>query len=173
MSSDFQVTGTNNAALFTLKVHRGDWRGAAWHELEEGVRAAGRKHPYKEPGSGRTYALKNRLGFLSGDSKVNPATLSTNTAADSEVPLGPLFPRNAELDGDFIYHVTPVFMNALDERSVGEPQQISIELRRETYPGVLNVAFTRGFVSSQGPSTNTSRRPTASTRWCRSGLTPG
>ena len=24
MSSDFQVTGTNNAALFTLKVHRGD-----------------------------------------------------------------------------------------------------------------------------------------------------
>jgi phosphatidylserine/phosphatidylglycerophosphate/cardiolipin synthase-like enzyme len=28
-------------------------------------------------------------------------------------------------------------------------QQVSIELRRETYPGKINVAFTRGFVSSQ------------------------
>src|SRR6185437_15286805 len=28
-------------------------------------------------------------------------------------------------------------------------QQASLELRRETYPGALNVAFTRGFVSSQ------------------------
>src|SRR5262249_16195044 len=31
----------------------------------------------------------------------------------------------------------------------GDPQEASIELRRETYPGKLNVCFTRGFVSSQ------------------------
>jgi hypothetical protein len=31
----------------------------------------------------------------------------------------------------------------------GEPQEAAIELRRETYPGQLNVSFTRGFVSSQ------------------------
>jgi phosphatidylserine/phosphatidylglycerophosphate/cardiolipin synthase-like enzyme len=59
------------------------------------------------------------------------------------------FPRNAELAGDFLYRVTPVFMNAADELSYGEPQTAAIELRRETYPGKLNVTFTRGFVSSQ------------------------
>ena len=59
------------------------------------------------------------------------------------------FPRNAELAGEFIYRVTPVFMNDDDELSYGEPQDAAIELRRETYPGKLNVTFTRGFVSSQ------------------------
>jgi hypothetical protein len=59
------------------------------------------------------------------------------------------FPRNAELLGLFTYRVTPVFMDSTDQLSYGEPQQASLELRRETYPGALNVAFTRGFVSSQ------------------------
>ena len=40
-------------------------------------------------------------------------------------------------------------MNRNDELSYGEPQIAEIELRRETYPGKLNVTFTRGFVSSQ------------------------
>jgi phosphatidylserine/phosphatidylglycerophosphate/cardiolipin synthase-like enzyme len=40
-------------------------------------------------------------------------------------------------------------MNEDDELSYGEAQEAPIELRRETYPGQLNVAFTRGFVSSQ------------------------
>ena len=59
------------------------------------------------------------------------------------------FPRNADLNGEFRYRVTPVFMNAQDELSYGEAQEAAIELRRETYPGQLNVTFTRGFVSSQ------------------------
>ena len=59
------------------------------------------------------------------------------------------FPRNAELAGDFVYKVTPVFMNDQDELSYGEPQEAKIGLNRETFPGKLNVAFTRGFVSSQ------------------------
>ncbi len=45
--------------------------------------------------------------------------------------------------------VTPVFMNHLDELSHGEFQEAAIELRRETFPGLLNVTFTRGFVASQ------------------------
>ena len=40
-------------------------------------------------------------------------------------------------------------MNERDELSYGEPQEAAIELRRETYPGRLNVTYTRGFVSSQ------------------------
>ena len=59
------------------------------------------------------------------------------------------FPRNAELPGEFVYRVSPVFMNERDELSYGEPQEAAIELRRETYPGRLNVTYTRGFVSSQ------------------------
>jgi PLD-like domain len=40
-------------------------------------------------------------------------------------------------------------MNDADVLSYGDSQEVAIELRRETYPGVLNIAFTRGFVSSQ------------------------
>ena len=59
------------------------------------------------------------------------------------------FPRNANLDGEFTYRVTPIFMDEEDRLSQGEPQEADIELRRETYPGQVNVTFTRGFVSSQ------------------------
>ncbi len=40
-------------------------------------------------------------------------------------------------------------MDENDILSYGEAQDAAIELARETYPGQLNVAFTRGFVSSQ------------------------
>ena len=79
---------------------------------------------------------------------MNPNALST-TQSPIQKFRWVHFPRNAELTGDFVYRVTPVFMNALDELSYGEPQEAAIELRRETYPGKLNVTFTRGFVSSQ------------------------
>ncbi len=59
------------------------------------------------------------------------------------------FPRDAELPGEFVYKVSPVFMNDIGELSYGEAQEAAIELRRETYPGKLNVTYTRGFVSSQ------------------------
>jgi hypothetical protein len=103
---------------------------------------------YKEPGGDRYFALKNRVAFPNVAGDVNPNRLSTR--------LSPIqkfrwvhFPRNAELSGEFIYRVTPVFMNSADELSYGESQEGAIELRRETYPEKLNVTFTRGFVSSQ------------------------
>ena len=92
--------------------------------------------------------LKNRLGFLGTEGDVNPNRLSTRLA-----PIQKFrwihFPRNAELPGEFVYRVMPVFMNDRDELSYGESQDVAIELRRETYPDTLNVTFTRGFVSSQ------------------------
>jgi hypothetical protein len=103
---------------------------------------------YKEPKGQKFFALKNRLGFPGVEGEVNPNKMSTM--------LSPIqkfrwvhFPRNAELAGEFVYRVSPVFMNDKDELSYGEPQEAAIELRRETYPGKLNVTFTRGFVSSQ------------------------
>ncbi len=151
MAADFQVRGTNDAALFSLKVHRGDGMALLamnWKQGEPPADFVGFAIEYREPGGERFFALKNRLGFLRPDGTVDPKTLST-----LESPIQKFrwvhFPRNAELEGDFVYRVTPVFMNELDERSLGEPQQVAIELRRDTYPGVLNVSYTRGFVSSQ------------------------
>jgi hypothetical protein len=40
-------------------------------------------------------------------------------------------------------------MDAQDKLTTGEPQEVAIQLARETYPGIANVTFTRGFVSSQ------------------------
>jgi len=151
MSDAFQVTGNNDEALFTLKVHRGDGMallGMSWKEGEPSDDFVGFAIEYKEPDGTKFFALKNRLCFPESDGSVNPNKLSTR--------LSPIqkfrwvhFPRNAELMGEFVYRVTPVFMNAQGELSYGESQDAAIELRRETFPGKLNVTFTRGFVASQ------------------------
>ena len=151
MSAEFQVSGTNTAALFSLKLHRGDGMTLVAMNWKTGIPPkdfVGFAIEYKEPGGDKFFSLKNRLAFSGANEKVNPNKLSTR--------LSPIqkfrwvhFPRNAELAGEFVYQVTPVFMNEADELSYGESQQAAIELRRETYPGVLNVTFTRGFVSSQ------------------------
>ena len=149
-ASDFQITGNNDKALFTLKLHRGDgmclvamnWKRKAakgLRRLRDRIQGAGRRRllPAEEP---------RRVPDQDGE--VNPLQLSTR--------LSPIqkfrwvhFPRNAELEGEFLYRVTPMFMDAEGRLSHGDPQEAAIELRRETYPGKLNVTFTRGFVSSQ------------------------
>src|SRR2546423_544452 len=151
MSKNFQATGNNSAALFTMKLHRGEGMTLVamnWKKGNPPADFVGFAIEYKEPKGDRFFALKNRLAFPGLDDSVNPNQLSTR--------LSPIqkfrwvhFPRNAELAGDFTYMVTPVYMNAKDELSYGQSQQAAIELRRETYPGKLNVTFTRGFVSSQ------------------------
>jgi hypothetical protein len=151
MSAKFQVSGQNKAALFTLKVHRGDGMALLamnWKKGQPPNDFVGFTIAYKEPKGDKFFALKNRLGFPGVEGEVNPNKMSTM--------LSPIqkfrwvhFPRNAELAGEFVYRVSPVFMNDKDELSYGEPQEAAIELRRETYPGKLNVTFTRGFVSSQ------------------------
>lgn len=151
MSAAFEVRGSNASALFTLRVHRGDGMcllAMNWRKGKPPADFVGFAIEYEEPGGHQFFSLKNRLGFPGADESVGPNALSTR--------LSPIqkfrwvhFPRNAELDGAFVYHVTPVFMNDKDELSYGEAQEAAIELRRETYPGKLNVCFTRGFVSSQ------------------------
>jgi len=151
MSGEFQVEGKSTLALFTLKLHRGDGMtliAMNWKNGRPPQDFVGFAIEYKEPGGHKFFPLKNRLSFSNVGGKVNPNILSTR--------LSPIqkfrwvhFPRNADLPGEFIYVVTPVFMNDKDELSYGDAQEAAIELRRETYPGQLNVAFTRGFVSSQ------------------------
>ena len=151
MAGEFQVSGKNSAALFTLKLHRGDGMallGMNWKKGKPPRISWVSRSSTRPPDGDRFFALKNRLTFPGADGAVDPNRLSTM--------LSPIqkfrwvhFPRNAELDGEFIYRVTPVFMDDDDKLSYGEPQEAAIELRRETYPGQLNVTFTRGFVSSQ------------------------
>ena len=151
MSTEFQVSGHNAAALFSLKLHRGDGMLLIAMNWKRGLPPkdfVGFAIEYKEPGGDKFFSLKNRLAFPGVDGALNPNAMSTR--------LSPIqkfrwvhFPRNAELAGEFVYKVTPVFMNSADELSYGEAQEAPIELRRETYPGKLNVTFTRGFVSSQ------------------------
>lgn len=151
MAGDHSIRGTNPDAPFELKVHRGDgmcllamnWRGG-----EPPNDFVGFGIEYMEPGGSRYFALKNRIAFPGVNGEVNPERLST-----LQSPIQKFrwvhFPRNANLDGDFTYRVTPLFMNSKRELSAGPGHEIRIQLRRETYPGKLNVAFTRGFVSSQ------------------------
>ncbi|HEY3458109.1 MAG TPA: phospholipase D-like domain-containing protein [Bryobacteraceae bacterium] len=151
MVSDFQATGSNKAALFTLKLHRGEGMvliAMNWKKGTPPKDFVGFAIEYKKPNGVKFFAVKNRLSFPGADGAVAGNILSSR--------LSPIqkfrwvhFPRNAELKGEFTYRVTPVFMNASDELSYGESQDAKIALQRETYPGLLNVAFTRGFVSSQ------------------------
>jgi hypothetical protein len=150
-SADFQVSGNNPDALFTLKLHRGDGMtllGMNWKSGKPPNDFVGFAIEHKPPDSDRFFALNNRIAFPGADGAVNKNRLSTL--------LSPIqkfrwvhFPRDANLNGDFIYRVTPMFMDGDGRLSQGDPQEAAIELRRETYPGQLNVTFTRGFVSSQ------------------------
>jgi phosphatidylserine/phosphatidylglycerophosphate/cardiolipin synthase-like enzyme len=150
-TSEFQVAGSNAHALFTLKLHRGDGMllvAMNWRDDLPPGDFVGFAIEYKEPNGIRFFAVKNRLSFLTSDGVVEPSKRSTLTSPIQKFRWVH-FPRNAELEGLFTYRVTPVFMSPLDELSYGEPQEAQIQLMRETFPDQLNVAFTRGYTSSQ------------------------
>jgi phosphatidylserine/phosphatidylglycerophosphate/cardiolipin synthase-like enzyme len=149
--SAFEVSGENENALFTLKAYRGEGMillAMNWKNEEPPLDFVGFAMEYREPNGDKFYPLTNRLAFADSDEKVNPNILSTR--------LSPIqkfrwvhFPWHADIKGDYIYRVLPVFMNPSGILSYGEYQEIAIQLFHQTYPGMLNVSFTRGFVSSQ------------------------
>lgn len=151
MSAEFIVSGKNAKAPFHLKIYRGDGMallGMNWKKGKPPKDFVGFAIELKAPNSTTFKPLSNRIAFPGADGEVNSKKLSSR--------LSPIqkfrwvnFPFNAELKGEFVYKVTPVFMNKDDTLRYGEPQEAGIELRRETFPGLLNVTYTRGFVSSQ------------------------
>lgn len=148
---DFQIVGQNPDAPFTLKVHRGDGMALLamnWKDTRPPRDFVGFALEYKEPGSDRFWAIKNRINFPNPDGSVNKERTSSRVSPIQKFRWVH-FPVNADLEGEFTYRVTPVFMAASGDLSHGEAQEVSIVLARETYPGKLNVTFTRGFVSSQ------------------------
>lgn len=80
MSTAFQITGTNSAALFTLKLHRGEGMillAMNWKVGTPSKDFVGFAIEYQEPGGNRFYSLNNRIGFPDSSGGVNPKQLST------------------------------------------------------------------------------------------------
>jgi phosphatidylserine/phosphatidylglycerophosphate/cardiolipin synthase-like enzyme len=147
----FEVSGGSEDALFTLKAYRGEGMALLamnWKGEELPIDFVGFAIEYMEPEGKKFYPVTNRLAFADSEGGVNPNILSTR--------LSPIqkfrwvhFPWHADIKGDYLYRVSPVFMNREGILSYGEYQQVAIQLFHQTYPGQLNVSFTRGFVSSQ------------------------
>lgn len=151
MVTEFVVTGDSSEALFTFKVRRGEGMALLsmdWKDDKPSNEFVGFAIECKPPDENEFFALENRLSFPAADGSVDGTSKSSK--------LSPIqkfrwvhFPRDAEVDGEFTYRVTPVFMGDDEELSYGDPQTAAIGLGGETYPDQLNVAFTRGFVLSQ------------------------
>ncbi len=151
ITQDFLLNGKNKKALFSLRVYRGESMillAMNWKKGEPPKDFVGFAIEYKEPNGDRFYSVKNRLSFLNDDGTVCKETKSS-LLSPIQMFRWVHFPRNASLNGMFVYRVKPVFMNSFDELSYGEPQQVEIELHGETYANSLDATFTRGYVSSQ------------------------
>jgi phosphatidylserine/phosphatidylglycerophosphate/cardiolipin synthase-like enzyme len=151
MKNSYQVTGTNTKAPFTLKIHRGDGMlllAMNWRNGKPPRDFVGFAIEYKEPKSDRFWPVKNRIGFP-GQRKKPTDPMISSTIAPIQKFRWVHFPWHADKHGEFQYRITPMFMDELGTLSRGESQEASIALMRETIPGRLNVAFTRGYVSSQ------------------------
>ena len=80
MSTAFQITGTNSAALFTLKLHRGEGMvllAMNWKVGTPSKDFVGFAIEYQEPEGNRFYPLNNRIAFPDSSGGVNPKQLST------------------------------------------------------------------------------------------------
>ncbi len=151
MSDDFQVSGNNAAALFTLTVYRGDGMALLamnWKNGKPPKDFVGFGIESKEPGGTKFFPVPNRLRF-SGPPSSTTLDRTSSLLAPIQLFRWVHFPFHAELRGAFTYRVTPVFMDDHDKLTYGQAQEVDIELARETYPGKLNVTFTRGFIASQ------------------------
>ncbi len=151
MGDEFEVLGANASAAFSLKVHRGDGMallGMDWLDPEPPANFVGFAIEYRPPNHARFLALRNRITFATP-----PSNVGSNPESSLFAPIQKFrwvhFPFDPELPGAYRYRVRPAFMDAARAITLGDPQEVDLELRRETWPGLLNVAFTRGFVSSQ------------------------
>ena len=145
MSSDYQVKGSSATAPFSLTVHRGEGMVLLAMDWKGGTPApdfAGFAIEYRLPGGTAFKAVGNRKTFPG-------ETDHRSTSSPFQKFRWVHFPFESFREGDFTYRVTPMFMDDHDVLTAGDPQEVQLSLLRETYPGKLNVCFTRGFVVSQ------------------------
>lgn len=149
MAGEFEVRGDNSEAPFTLTVRRGEGLALLSMDWKDGKKPSddfvGFAIECKPPDEDEFFALTNLLSFTADEDDDGTSTRLAPIQKFRWVH----FPRDAEVDGEFHYKVTPVFMDDQDELSYGDAQSAAIALGGETYSDQLNVTFTRGFVSSQ------------------------
>ncbi len=150
MSSEYKFLGANDAAAFTLAAWRGDGMVLLAMNWRDGVPPddfVGFSISCTSPGSGhQPQALTNLLTF--------PAGVSPNASpASSNSPFQRFrwvhFPEHYYADGTFTYEVTAMHMAEDNALTPGETQTVELVLGGETYPGELDVSYTRGFIGSQ------------------------
>lgn len=149
------VEGNVAAAPFTLKIHRGEGMvllAMNWKNGQPPADFVGFSIEYRRPGTETFWAVKNRLNFPGEMVPLKagkPAEQYPSTEAPFQTFRWVHFPRIADLEGEYAYRVTPQFMKAPGKLTPGPAQEASIEIYSETDPGKLNIAFTRGYISSQ------------------------
>ena len=146
MSTDFLVEGKSTTAPFTLKLYRGEGMVLVAMNWKTGTPPrdfVGFAIEYKKPAAAKFSAVRSTKNFPGGP----------RNAKSTEAPFQRfrwvVFPFQSFTEGEYTFRVTPMFMDAQGALSGGVPQEAKLELLRETYPGLLNVTFTRGFVLSQ------------------------
>jgi hypothetical protein len=152
MAGEIEVLGSNANAAFTLKVHRGDGMallGMNWRDPRPPDDFVGFAIEFRAPNRTGFSALRNRIIFATPPANIGGASPESSLWAPIQKFRWVHFPYDPELPGEYRYRVRPAFMNAARAITLGDAQEVGLELRRETYPGTLNIAFTRGFVSSQ------------------------
>ena len=102
----------------------------------------------KYPGSNNWGALRNRLHFDYPPNPERPLSFES-TEAPCQKFRWVHVPTDVSGVGEFRYRVTARYMDATGKLHAGAAAEESNSLRPETIAGFVNVAFTRGFASSQ------------------------
>lgn len=151
---DFIVRGQNSKAPFTFTVYRGEGMcmlAMNWKKDTPPDDFVGFVIEYLEPQSKEWREIPNFLTFPGEAPQSGPDARSSRRSPIQRFRWVH-FPYTVDVPGYFRYKVTPVFMKGGEEDHeliYGEVQDVKIQIMAQTYPGKMNIAFTRGFVSSK------------------------
>jgi hypothetical protein len=148
---DFVVHGDIAAAEHTLTCYRGEGMcllAMNWKQGTPPDNFVGFAIEFCPPEGKQFFTLNNRLAFPGAKGQISVNTLSSRLSPFQKFRWIH-FPSDVSTPGHLTYRVTPVFMDEKGVLSYGHYQEAAIELEAETYPGEMNIAFTRGFISSQ------------------------
>ncbi|KAL1850716.1 hypothetical protein Daus18300_012794 [Diaporthe australafricana] len=151
---DFIAKGQNSKAPFTFAAYRGEGMvmlAMNWKNGPPPDDFVGFVIEYLEPKSSEWRDIPNFLTFPGESTQSGPDARSSRRSPIQRFRWVH-FPYTVDEPGHFCYRITPVFIKGQGEDhelSYGEIQEVRIQIMAETYPGKMNIAFTRGFVSSK------------------------
>jgi phosphatidylserine/phosphatidylglycerophosphate/cardiolipin synthase-like enzyme len=149
MPTDYERKSTANGV--TLKLYRGEGAALLAFDLDQAQATAdfvGFTIEVKYPGSNHWGALKNRLHFTLPPEPVRPRSFKSTEAPFQKFRWVHV-PTDVSGAGEFRYRVSARYMDATGKLTDGATVEESISLRPDTIENFVNVAFTRGFASSQ------------------------